>query len=265
MLQPKNLRFSSRTNLIKTRWQQAEKMIEQEQIFLKNTTAIVSLTVGVLGFLSAIGTLIFTARNNNRNYKLQAEIDEREKTKSYNRVLGNLLKVYHSYIRHKHLYNDDGMKDIPDNSLIKFINKIDNFEFEINRFKIIANNESEIIPELTIQIHGLLDILSRFQLMTEQIPNDEFNADLQKNKLVLKRAHIFAVSELLDKYFSELINDLSKKADVDNEFQKTLSEFNSDETIEKNLELQKILFDRMIESLSKQLNRAVTMNELLNG
>lgn len=236
-----------------------------EQTFLNNTTAIVSLIVGALGFLSALVALIFTVRNNNRNYKLQADKNEREKNKSYNRVLGSLLKVYHSYIKHKYLYSDDGVKNIPDFALIKLIDKIDNFEPEINRFKIVADNESEIIPELTFQIHELLDLLSRFQLMSEQIANDEFDSDLQKNKLMLKRAHIYAVKELLDEYFLNLIIDLSKKADVDDEFQKALSEFNSDETIKKNLELQKTLFDRMITSLSKQLSRTVTMDELLNG
>lgn len=237
-------------------------MIEQEEPFLNNTTAIVSLIIGGLGFLSAIGTLIFTARNNNRNYQLQIDKDEREKSKSYNRVLGNLLKVYHSYIKHKHILHENGLKDFPDFMLEQLIDKIDNFEQEIENFRNVVENESEIIPELTIQLHELLDLLKRFQLMSELFRDYEFDLNLQQNKIVLKRAFIFSVKELLDEYFLDLINDLSEKAEVTDGFKENLAEFNSEETIERNLELQNKLIERMLDSLSRQLNRPVSRKEL---
>tara|TARA_R110000764_G_scaffold119039_2_gene206633 strand:- start:33506 stop:34228 length:723 start_codon:yes stop_codon:yes gene_type:complete len=240
-------------------------MTEQQEPFLSNTTAIISLIIGALGFISAIGTLIFTTRNNNRNFELQKENNEREKSKAYNRVLGNFLKVYHSYIKHKHLLNENGMKNIPDFALEHTIDKIDNFEHEIEKFRIVVDNESEIIPELTIQLHEILDLLGRFQLMSEQFRNNTFDLNLQKNKLVLKRAFIFSIKDLLDDYFNDLINDLSEKAEVSEEFKKNLSEFNSEETIERNFELQNTLFERMLESLSRQLGRTVTIDELFNG
>lgn len=140
-------------------------MIEQQEPFINNTTAIVSLIVGIAGFLSAIITLIFTVRNNNRNYKIQAEKHANEKSKSYNKVLGSLLKVYHSYNKHKFLLKEDGMDNIPDKNLIKMIDLIDDFECEIKRFKETTNSESEIIPELTMELHELNDILSRFQII----------------------------------------------------------------------------------------------------
>src|SRR5690554_4155839 len=122
-------------------------MTEQQEPFLSNTTAIISLIIGGLGFISAIGTLIFTTRNNNRNYIIQADKNEREKSKAYNRVLGNFLKVYHSYIKHKYLLNENGMENIPDSAFEQIIDKIDNFEYEIKKFRIVIDNESEIIPK----------------------------------------------------------------------------------------------------------------------
>ena len=237
-------------------------MTEQQEPFLSNTTAIVSLIVGGLGFLSAIGTLIFTTINNNRNFKLQSDKNEREKSKAYNRVLGNFLKVYHSYIKHKHLLNENGIKKIPDFALEQVIEKIDHFEKEIEKFKVVVDHESEIIPELTIQLHEILDLLGRFQLMSEQFRNNEFDTNLQQNKLVLKRAFVYSVKDLLDEYFTDLINDLSERAEVSDEFKENLSKINSEEAIEKNLELQDKLFERMLDSLSRQLGRTVTFEEL---
>ena len=239
-------------------------MTEQQEPFLSNTTAIISLIIGGLGFISAIGTLIFTTRNDNRNYIIQADKNEREKSKAYNRVLGNFLKVYHSYIKHKYLLNENGMENIPDSAFEQIIDKIDNFEYEIKKFRIVIDNESEIIPELTIQLHEIMDLLGRFEIMTEQFKNNAFDLNLQKNKLVLKRAFIFSIKDLLDDYFGDLINDLSEKAEVSNEFKDNLSEFNSEETIGRNLKLQQKLTERMLASLSRQLGRQVTIKELFN-
>ena len=127
------------------------------------------------------------------------------------------------------------------------------------------DNESEILPELTIQLHEILDLLSRFQIMSEQFKNNSFDLKLQKNKLVMKRAFIFSIKDLLDEYFSDLINDLSEKAEASNEFKENLVEFNSEETIERNLELQNMVLERMSASLSRQLGRTISINELFNG
>jgi hypothetical protein len=101
--------------------------------------------------------------------------------------------------------------------------------------------------------------------MSEQFKNNALDLNLQKNKLVLKRAFVFSIKDLLDDYFEDLINDLSKKAEISNEFKDHLAEFNSDETIGRNIKLQQELTERMLVSLSKQLSREVTIKELFNG
>ena len=233
----------------------------QDRIF-NDTTATVSLIIGILGFLSAIETLIFSAINNRRNFKLQSEKNEIEKSKAYNRVLGNLLKVYHSYVKHKMLFAENGVENIPDFALIQMIEKIDNFAEEIIKFRIVAEKESEIIPELTFEIHDLLDILGRFELMTEHTKSPEFKNGPFDRILIIKRSHIFAVQEILDEYFSSLISDLSKKADVDDEFQKSLNEFNSAESLNKIIEMQKEIFERLLASLSRQIGEEIKMEDI---
>jgi hypothetical protein len=233
----------------------------QDNIFT-DTTAMISIIIGTLGFLSAIATLVFTILNNNRNFKLQSDKNEIEKSKAYNRILGNLLKVYHSYVKHKMLFAENGLENVPDYVLIQLIDKIDNFDTEIQKFKRVAENESEIIPELTFEIHDLLDILGRFEMISEHIKSPEFENGPPERILIVRRSHTFAVQEILDEYFSSLITDLSKKADVDEEFQEALDKFNSSESLEKIVELQKNIFDRLLASLSRQIGEEIKLDDV---
>lgn len=230
---------------------------------LNDSTTIASLLVGTLGFFTAILTIVITSRNNKRNYKLIENKENREKSKSYNRVLGCLLKVYRSYIMHKQLYNENGMANFPDKALVEFIYKIDKFENEIAKFKQVVDEESEIIPEITMSLDELLDILSRFELLSEQIPKSNSNTDSKMLFLIFKRAHIYAVSELLDEYFKEIILEISKRSEVDNEFIKALQDFESEDAIEISVDIQKTVLDRMMESLSRQVGEEMTWDKLM--
>lgn len=237
--------------------------------FLSNSTAIASLVVGGLGFMSAIATLMFNAYNSKKNFELQVKInnlqhekDNRDKSKAYNRVLGNLLKVFHAYVKHKQLLSESGFKDVPDEYLLKLLDEIDSFESEIVKFNSVANSETEIIPELTMQLHQLLEILNRFLLMTKHFKKNQSDSYLQENKLILKRAYIYSVSEYLDEMFDDVIKELSYKAETSNEFKDLISQFNSQETINQSFEIQEKLILRLLESLSRQFGREVTRDEL---
>ncbi len=243
--------------------------MSEKVTLLNNSTAIASLIVGGLGFLSAIITLIFNAHNNNRNFELQAKInslqnekENREKSKAYNRVLGNLLKLFHSYVKHKQLLDENGVNNIPDNYLLQILDEIDSFENEIERFNIVANNETEIIPELTMQLHQLLEVLNRFLFMSKQFRDNESDSYLQDNKLILKRAFVYSICEFLDDMFNDVINELSQKAETTNEFKILIAQFNSEKTIKKSIEIQEKLTKRLLESLSRQLGKEVTKEEL---
>ena len=76
-------------------------------------TALATLTVGLLVFIATMLTLIFSTRNSRLNYNFLLQKDKAEKQKSYNKVLGSFLKVYHSYLKHNLLFKEEKQKIKP--------------------------------------------------------------------------------------------------------------------------------------------------------
>jgi hypothetical protein len=243
-------------------------------------TSAATIIVGILGFTMAILTLIYSNNNNKRNHsfilekdkrdredrlkkdELDFAKDKRERQKAYNRVLGSFLKVYHSYIQHKFLFSELGVPNIPDKNLMQFISKLDNLNSEISLFKKVVSEESAIIPELTIYLHEILNLLGRFEMVEIELPADNSIEDLQKTKLLVQRAHSYAVQELLDEYFTDLIDKMAIKAEISDEFLKEIKEFNSIETVERNTEMQGKIMNRYIESISRQTGQNIDLNNI---
>lgn len=247
--------------------------------FWKNLT---TLMVGTLGFITAILTLLYSNYNNKRNYNFLLEKDKRdrlerlkkdeldfakdkrERQRAYNRVLGSFLKLYHAYIQHKYLFKESGVSNIPDSYLIQIVDKLDNLNVEIDSFKKTANDEAAILPELTIYLHEILNLLGRFEMVTEQVQVGIPTEALPTAKLLFKRAHSYAVQELLDEYFIDLIDKIAIKADTSQEFLKEIKDFNSTETIERNFEMQNEIMKRYFESISRQSGQQIDLQSIFN-
>lgn len=225
-------------------------------------TALATLTVGLLVFIATMLTLIFSTRNNRLNYKLLLQKDKAEKQKSYNRVLGSFLKVYHSYLKHNLLFNENGQQYIPDNQLIIITDKIDNLTRDIKSFRKTVDEESEILPEITLSLHSILDLLDRFEIFSSEISNDIKFQNTEITKLVLQRAQNFAVKEILDEMFQDLIEQIAIKAEVSNNFLNDIKEYNSETYEEKSLENQQHIFKRFLESLSRQIGKEIKVEDL---
>ncbi len=257
-----------------------ELCINSTNDFWKNFSTLI---VGVFGFTMAILTLIYSNFNNKRNHKFLLEKDKRDREdrlkkdeldfakdkrdrqKAYNRVLGSFLKVYHSYIQHKYLFSESGVSNIPDKYLMKTVEKLDNLNFEIISFKKTVSEESSILPELTIYLHEILNLLGRFEMVVAEIPTDISEEDSINAKLIVQRAHSFAVEELLDEYFTDLIEKIAIKADISDEFLTEIKEFNSTGTIERNMEMQNEILKRYIESISRQTGQDIDINSIFSG
>lgn len=233
---------------------------------MNDSATIVALIVGVLGFVVAILTFIYTNKNNRKNLELSQSIDRRDTQKSYNRVLGSLLKVYHSFLKHKMLFNEDGVEHMPDEVLMLKIEELDSFEDNIEYFKVVTTEESEIIPELTLYIHELIELLEKFRLVSEHfsslgsvggIPDDQ----LQLLKLAFMRAHNFSYQEILDEYFIDLIELISDKADVEDGFLEEVKSYNSEESSSESLTIQSKIKSRLEESLSRQLGEDFSFDD----
>ena len=240
---------------------------------LNDSASIVALVVGTLGFSSAIITLIFSAKHNRKTLDLQLRIDAQDRQKSYNRVMGSLLKTYRSYLNHKMLYAETGVKSIPDKLLIMQLDNLDSFEAEIVYFQQVTNEESEIIPELTIYIHELLDFLNRFKIISKNLSSSEqiegvdqsLSEQIDQFKLAIKRAHNYSYEELLDQCFLDLLNLISKKADVSEDFMNEVKMFDSEEMASETLKFQEKIKTRMQESINRQLGTEINIDELMKS
>ena len=149
-----------------------------------STTEFLSLLFGLLGFITAIATIFFTSRHNSNSLRLQQNKEEWERKKAYNHVFGRFLNLYHSYVKHKFLFDDEGVEILHDDILIKSVDLIDNFQNEVNKFRNVVDKETEIIPELSLLIHELLDLLSRFELIGSMIPINVEDPNSLKSKLM---------------------------------------------------------------------------------
>lgn len=235
---------------------------------MNDSATIVALIVGVLGFVAAILTLVYTNINNRKNLELSQSIDRRESQKSYNRVLGSLLKVYHSFLKHKMLFSENGVEHMPDHLLITKIDELDSFEENIDHFRAVTEDELEIIPELTLFIHELLDLLGRFEMVSQHFESIEVQEGISSDQLELlklkfKRAHNYSYEEVLDEYFLDLIHLISEKSDVQDDFLKEVKSYNSEESFEESAKVQSEIKNRMQESLSRQLGTDFNFDDFM--
>jgi len=145
---------------------------------------------------------------------------------------------------------------------MQMVAKLDNLNAEIISFKKTVSEESAILPELTIYLHEILNLLGRFEMVVAEIPTDISIEDSAKAKLLIQRAHSFAVQELLDEYFTDLIEKMAIKAEISDEFLKEIKEFNSTEAVERNMEMQSEILKRYIESISRQTGQDIDVNNI---
>lgn len=222
---------------------------------------LATITGALIAFFGAMTTLLITSRYSKLNYNFLVQKDRYEKQKSYNRVLGSFLKVYHSFLKHNLLFSENKQKFIPDDQLISFAQKLDNLTRDIEAFKKTVNEEAEILPEITLNLHSIIDLLDRFEIANTEIPNDVNVDDTENSKLVILRAQAFAVNEILNDAFHDLINTIAIKAEVSEEFLNNLRDYNSDSYEEKSLDQQEEIYKRFIESYERQTGKKFPLDD----
>ena len=105
-------------------------------------------------------------------------------------------------------------------------------------------------------------MLDRFEIFSSEISNDIKFQNTEITKLVLQRAQNFAVKEILDEMFQDLIEQIAIKAEVSNNFLNDIKEYNSETYEEKSLENQQHIFKRFLESLSRQIGKEIKVEDL---
>lgn len=213
----------------------------QEEIldFIKNNWTII---VGLGATIAYIIEKIISFNNG-----------KKKKRESYNRVFTGLIKLYYSYIKHKGLYSEKAIFGVPDEEYIQVVKHIDTFDSDIQKFQNLLIDEVEIVPEISLKVHTVFEIIDRFGVIdrigNSGIPNTEIS---DEEKLSIKRAQFFALDEFLSDFFKDIIEEIAKKTSVKKKFINDLFYLGSDEHEKETFDEQLKLIKRYYESLNRQ-------------
>lgn len=179
--------------------------------------------------------------------------DRKIKQQAYNRTFVAIVKFFYSYQKHKSLYEEEPLFNLPDNVFCIISKHIDTFNNDLENFKESIIKESEIIPEISIEAHILFEFADRIRIMDKMsLIEPIMNEMNEKQKLMTKRALFSAMKIVFEKFFDEIIPKVQKRADVEKEFQEKLLYFGTEEYEMENYEIQKKIMTRYLESLCRQ-------------
>lgn len=179
--------------------------------------------------------------------------DKKKKQQAYNRTFVAIVKLFYSYQKHKSLYDEEPLFDLPDSVFYIISKHIDTFNNDLEHFKESILEESEIIPEISIESHVLFEFADRIRIMDKMsLTEPAMNEMDEKQKLMAKRALFSAMQLVFDNFFEEIISKVQKRADVKKEFQEKLAYFGTEEYEIENYKMQKEVMLRYLESLYRQ-------------
>jgi len=201
-------------------------------------------------YLVAIGTVIAYLFEKGRTIWNE----KNAKKTSYNRLLTSVLKLHFSYIKHSELYAEKPPMNFPDDMYIPMLKHLDTFNKDLDEFKITVDRESDIVPEIIIQTHMLFDAIDRLRIVDRmQAKNTENHIQISdKESVGIKRAQFYAMSEMYEDFFDEIINDLHKKTTTSTDFINRIKYFKTDEYKNEVAEEQTKTMRKYYESLHRQ-------------
>lgn len=180
--------------------------------------------------------------------------DKKKKQQAYNRTFTSVVKLYYSYLKHKKIYSEETPGNFPEEIYVKVVKHLNSFNDDLDEFKNSVLKESEIIPEISIQAHMLFDTIERTRVLdkmklAEDPALDEIS---EKDDLAVKRAQFYAMGEIYDEFFTDIITEMRKHTTVKKEFVERLFYFKSSEYEKEAEKEQKRIMIRYFESLNRQ-------------
>lgn len=187
--------------------------------------------------------------------------DKKKKQQAYNRIFVAVVKLFYSYQKHRNLYDEEPPFNLPNEVYSLIAKHVDTFDQDLECFKEFILKESEIIPEISIESHVLFELADRIRIMDRMSPNEPMIREMTaEQKLMSKRAQFHSMGGLFDDFFKNIIDNIRKRADVEQEFLNKLSYFGTEEYENENFKLQKELMNKYFESLCRQ--GAISKEEL---
>lgn len=179
--------------------------------------------------------------------------ERKKKQQAYNRTFVAIVKFFYSYQKHKSLYAEKPLFNLPENVFHIISKHIDTFNNDLENFKESIIKESEIIPEISIEAHFLFEFADRIRIMDKMsLLEPEINEMNDRQKLIAKKALFYAMKIDFENFFGEVIPKVQKRADVEKKLQEKLSYFGTEDYEIENLKKQKEVINRYLESMLRQ-------------
>ncbi len=179
--------------------------------------------------------------------------DNKKKKEAYHKVFTGTIKLYFSYQKHRIIYQEQAVLGMPDDIYILITKHLDSFNMDIEKFKQVIDEETHIIPEISISTYAMFDIVDRFRLIDKISTSGQPNTEITDNeKLVIRRAQFSALEEFMKEFFKDVIEEIRKQTLVSKKFTKRLFYIDSREYLQKAMKEQMNIMKRYYQSLNRQ-------------
>ncbi|MGW8121022.1 hypothetical protein ACV07N_00070 [Roseivirga echinicomitans] len=181
-------------------------------------------------------------------------IDKKKKQLAYNRVLTAIVRLQFSYLRYRKLYSEKSFIKISDKDYAPIVKQLNSFNSDIDEFQKSIIKETEIIPDVSIGIYLFFDSLDQLRLIDKlRIVGDrEINGYNDQSELIIKRAQLYALEGVLEKFFNNILSELESHSSINRKTIEKLKHANSTEfQTEYEKEIAPLLV-RYFESLYRQ-------------
>ncbi len=179
--------------------------------------------------------------------------ENKKKKESYHKVFTGTIKLYFSYQKHKMLYQEETFMGFPDEIYMVIVKYLDTFNHDIENFKKIIEEETDIIPEISLTTYAMFDIIDRFRVVDRISSSGQPNTDItDSEKLTIRRAHFFALEEFMNDFFKDVIEEIRKETLVSKKFTNRLFYLDSEDYQQETFQEQMNIMKRYYESLHRQ-------------
>ncbi|MGE0636128.1 MAG: hypothetical protein AB7P01_06795 [Bacteroidia bacterium] len=179
--------------------------------------------------------------------------DNKKKKEAYHKVFTGTIKLYFSYQKHRMIYQEQAVLGMPNDIYNVIAKHLDTFNSDIEAFKLVIDEEADIIPEISLTTYAMFDIVDRFRVVDRITTSGQPNTEITDNeKLVIRRAQFSALEEFMTDFFKDVIEEIRKKTLVSKDFTKRLFYLDTEEYQQEAMTEQMNIMRRYYQSLHRQ-------------
>ena len=179
--------------------------------------------------------------------------NNKKKKEAYHKVFTGTIKFYFSYQKHRMIYQEEPLLEMPNEIYTVITKHLDTFNTDIADFKVIIYKETEVIPEIFLTTYAIFDIVDRFRFIDRLSSSGESDTEFDDTeKIIIRRAYFYALEEVMAELFENVIEEIRKRTLVRKSFTKRLFYLDSKEYQDEAVKKQMNLMKRYYVSLKRQ-------------